>query len=187
MNKKKILLALTGLLFFSIIVSNVSADYSGISVGDAWTYKSSYTDDEGTQVTYISAKVTSITSNTVLANMYTNGILVLTDWNISQIYVFSDSKVSYDVNIWGNYTASYGGRTLTVCTSWIRYIVDTTTGILVEEVITEDITFKLTSWKVYKESPSISGFSWFFTVLIIIGISAYLIRRGYNRFFIPNN
>jgi len=183
MKKKKSLPALAGVLFFFIIVSNVSAGYSGISVGDAWTYTSSYTDDEGTQVTYISAKVTSITSNTVLANMYTNGVLVFTDWNISQIYVFSDSKVSYDMIIWGNYTASYGGRTLTVCASWIRNIIDIATGILVEEVITEDITFKLTSWKVYKESPSISGFSWFFTVLIIIGISAYLIRRGYVKNF----
>ena len=176
MNKKKILPALTGVLFFCIIVSNVSADYSGISVGDAWTYTSSYTDDEGTQVTYISAKVTSVTSNTVLANMYTNGLLVFTDWNISQIYIFSDSKVSDDVNIWGTNTASYGGRTLTVCARWIRYIVDTATGILVEEVITEDITFKLTSWKVYKESPSIPGFSFFLTVIVIIGTSAYLIR-----------
>jgi len=186
MNKKIILLALIGVLFFSIIVNTVSADFTGISVGDAWTYTSSYTNEEGTQETYLSVEVTSINSSTVFANMYTNGVLALPDWNISQIYIFSDSKVSYGINIWGTYTASYGGRNLTVCASWIRYIVDTATGILVEELITEDITFKLTSWKVYKKSPSISGFSWFFTILIIIGISSYLIRKGYNRILLKN-
>lgn len=184
MKKKLFLPVLAGALFFCIIINNASADFSGISVGDTWTYRNTVTYGEGSIVNNFNVKVKSVSSNTVIADIYANGYLSIPDLVISQVYIYDDAIVISNANLYGTFDAVYGGRTLTVYEvdlSFVRYVVDTATGIMVENVIPDSISLILTSWNGNKES--ISGVSWFSTVLVIIGISAYFIRRRWYRIY----
>ena len=67
MKNQKILLLGTVLILIAL-ASRGNAAYTGISVGDKWTYELT-----GPPVSYTSYKVTSVTPTIVMADTYVNG------------------------------------------------------------------------------------------------------------------
>ena len=129
-----------------------SSTYSGISVGDKWTMGNKDPND-GIDTQNISYEITSISGDSLLADIYVDGIVIYSSGHIEGA-VLTDDWISTHINLpWTiTYSDTYGGRTLTVCDTQESFgawkIFDISTGIVVETDF--DI---LTSWDIYEAPP----------------------------------
>ncbi len=116
-----------------------TSTYSGLSVGDEWTILDSSSN-------YLSFKVTSITGgDDVYADYWYNGAYFsnIQICTAGSGYAFNDANVAMFVGMFGTYTDTYGGVSLTVCDA--GNIIDTASGIIVET----PGAFILDSWSIY--------------------------------------
>lgn len=129
---------------------------------------------------YASFNVTNITSTQVFADVYLNGKLDHNE-NIAGSFVYNDLTIMTYSMGFGTYNDTYGGRELTVC-KWYTIIpeeydvFDTATGVCLETNYSY-YTLMLTSWSIYKESPTVPGYSWAILVVALIGTISYIIKR----------
>jgi len=185
-NQKKLVLCVFLLSFSFIILGNAIdlqserkfsqlprlSTFSGVSVGDAWTYVTTF-DNE---TIYMSYKVTSVSDTAVMANEYKNGVFTH-NYNIYGVWIVIDEVAELFSNSPDTYSATYGGRQITVYES-DYFIVDITTGIHVEI-----LGMELYSWDVYKSGGgnSVSGYELitFLSVstLLTIGIISLFLKK----------
>ncbi|MHA1932443.1 MAG: Loki-CTERM sorting domain-containing protein [Promethearchaeota archaeon] len=149
--------------------SQGNAAYTGINVGDKWTYEMT-----GPPVTYTSYKVTSVTPTIVMADTYLNGEFAAN--MLATPFIIEDSLITTFTTQFGTEIATYGGRSLTICDAG-SFIFDTDSGIILETLG----IWKLSSWSIYGEEGEIPGYSWVLVLLSIIGTSIYLLKKRYNK------
>ncbi|KKN63791.1 hypothetical protein LCGC14_0498300 [marine sediment metagenome] len=168
LKNQKILLVGT-ILFLIAFVRLGNAAYTGINVGDAWTYEMT-----GPPVTYTSYKVTSVTPSIVMADSYLNGEFAVN--MLATALLVEDSLISTFTTPYGTDTAIYGGRSLTICDTG-TFIFDTDSGIILETLG----IMKLYSWSIYGAEGNIPGYYWVLVLLSIIGTAAYLSKKRYKK------
>jgi hypothetical protein len=167
--KNQKILFLGTILFLIAFVSIGNAAYTGITVGDKWTYEMMITPD-----TYTSYKVTSVTSSMVMADSYLNGEFA-GNLPVTAFFVEDSLKATF-ISQYGTNTSTYGGRSLTVCDTGL-FIFDTDTGLQLETLG----VMKLYSWNIYGAGGEIPGYSWVLVLLSVIGTTAYLLKKRYNK------
>ena len=168
--KNQKILLLGTILILIAFASRGNAAYTGINVGNKWTYEMT-----GPPVSYTSYKVTSVTPTIVMADTYLNGEFAVN--MLATPFIIEDSLITIFTNQLGTDTAIYGGRSLTICDTG-SLIFDTDSGIILETLG----IMKLISWNIYGEGGGeIPGYSWVFMLLSIIGTSAYLLKKQSNK------
>ena len=169
--KKQKIVLLGTFLFFIAFASLGNAAFSGITVGKKWTLKLATN-----PTSYISFDVTSVTAVTVMANTYADGETA-GNINIGGTYVYSDAMITSFVGMFGTDTATYGGQSLTVCDTG-TIVFDTVSGIWLEATG----VFSFHSWSLYSSGDdAIPGYSLVLVLLAVIGTSAYILKKRYNK------
>ena len=168
--KNQKILLLGTILFLIAFASRGNAAYTGVSVGDKWTYEMT-----GPPAIYTSYKVTSVTPSVIMADSYLDGEFAV-NMAVTTFFV-EDSLKTLFIAQYGTNTTIYGGRSVTSCDTGL-FIFDTDTGLHLEVLG----VIKLYSWNIYgARAAEIPGYSWILVLLSIIGASAYLLKKGYNK------